>query len=270
MYDIDRPKFIFVSLLEEFIRETEHSLAYFFALLVFLLTFLLALFGREVLYTGLVGVLCLLLIKMRDIIEGFKELSHRNPPPRDKETEYTAAANKAKQTLNDMQNFYTAFDDAAITVMAKEFPARFNEKKQNPTADKPNLLSYLQTCWKIIETICVFFPDRPLQPETKQALKKMTAAAQKYMLHYLQKKYSLTKEQMTQIEKYFTEQTTDDFLFQTQLESAGIDESTAQRTVKIADILRKIRFYINPADRETEEKAPVFANQEIPAGEESA
>ena len=48
MYDIDRPKFIFVSLLEEFIRETEHSLAYFFALLVFLLTFLLALFGREV------------------------------------------------------------------------------------------------------------------------------------------------------------------------------------------------------------------------------
>lgn len=29
MYDIDRPKFIFVSLLEEFIRETEHSLAYF-------------------------------------------------------------------------------------------------------------------------------------------------------------------------------------------------------------------------------------------------
>lgn len=86
----------------------------------------------------------------------------------------------------------------------------------------------------------------------------MTAAAQKYMLHYLQKKYSLTKEQMTQIEKYFTEQTTDDFLFQTQLESAGIDESTAQRTVKIADILRKIRFYINPADRETEEKAPVL------------
>ena len=75
MYDIDRPKFIFVSLLEEFIRETEHSLAYFFALLVFLLTFLLALFGREVLYTGLVGVLCLLLIKMRDIIEGFRELS---------------------------------------------------------------------------------------------------------------------------------------------------------------------------------------------------
>lgn len=79
MYDIDRPKFIFVSLLEEFIRETEHSLAYFFALIVFLLTFLLALFGRDALYTGLVGVLCLLLIKMRDIIEAFKELSARSP-----------------------------------------------------------------------------------------------------------------------------------------------------------------------------------------------
>lgn len=258
MYDIDRPKFIFVSLLEEFIRETEHSLAYFFALLVFLLTFLLALFGRDVLYTGLVGVLCLLLIKMRDIIEGFRELSCHNRPARRQETEY-AAADRARQTLSDMQNFYTAFDDAAITVMAKEFPARFNEKKQNPAMEKPNLLSYLQTCRKIIETVCTFFPDRPLQPETKRALKKMTAAAQKYMLHYLQKKYSLTKEQMT-----------DDFLFQTQLESAGIDESTAQRTVKIADILRKIRSYINPADREKEEKAPVFANQEIPGSEESA
>lgn len=269
MYDIDRPKFIFVSLLEEFIRETEHSLAYFFALLVFLLTFLLALFGRDVLYTGLVGVLCLLLIKMRDIIEGFRELSCHNRPARRQETEY-AAADRARQTLSDMQNFYTAFDDAAITVMAKEFPARFNEKKQNPAMEKPNLLSYLQTCRKIIETVCTFFPDRPLQPETKRALKKMTSAAQKYMLHYLQKKYSLTKEQMTQIEKSFTEQTTDDFLFQTQLESAGIDESTAQRTVKIADILRKIRSYINPADREKEEKAPVFANQEIPGSEESA
>ena len=74
MYDIDRPKFIFISLLEEFIQETEHSLAYFFALIVFLLTFLLALFGKEALYTGLIGVLCLFLIKLRDIIEGFHEI----------------------------------------------------------------------------------------------------------------------------------------------------------------------------------------------------
>jgi hypothetical protein len=74
MYDIDRPKFIFVSLLEDFIREAEHSLAYFFALLVFLLTFLLTLFGREAFYTGLIGVFCLLLIKLRDIIEGIKDV----------------------------------------------------------------------------------------------------------------------------------------------------------------------------------------------------
>lgn len=255
MYDIDRPKFIFVSLLEEFIRETEHSLAYFFALIVFLLTFLLALFGRDVLYTGLVGVLCLLLIKMRDIIEAFKELSDRSLLP-SQEKKTLCPADQAKQTLNDMQHFYTAFDDAAVTVMAKEFPARFNNKKEETGSEKNNLLSYLQTCWKIIEAICVFFPDRPLQPETKHALKKMVSAAQKYLLDNLQKKYPLTKQQIAQIKRNLSDSSIDDFLFQTQLESMGIDETCAQRTVKIADVLKKIVDYTDYPHTNDKEKSP--------------
>ncbi len=247
MYDIDRPRFILIALLKEFIRETEHNLAYFFALLVFLLTFLLALFGQDVLYTGMTGVLCLFLIKIRDIIEGFRDLSSYKRSVR-KKTDDMNTADTAGQILSDMQHFYSAFDDAAITVMEKEFPSRFNEKKQPSTTERPNLLSYLQTCWKIIETICLFFPDRPLRPETKRSLRRMTAAAQKYILHYLQKKYALTKEEISLIEKNFSRKTMDDFLFQTQLEAVGIDETAARTTVKIAEILRKIRSYISFSD----------------------
>lgn len=251
MYDIDRPKFIFISLLKEFIRETEHSLAYFFALLVFLLTFFLALLGRDVLYTGLIGVLCLLLIKTRDIIEGFGKSS-----PYKHSASKISAADKAEQYLNDLQHFYSAFDDAAVTVMTKEFPTHFNEKKSFlPTTEKPDLLSYLQTCWKIVETVSIFFPDRPLKPETKRSLRRMTTAARKSVLHYLQRKYALTKEQIMLIEKSFTQTTTDNFLFQTQLESVGIDETVARTTVKIADLLKKIRFYISPSAAEKKEKA---------------
>ena len=251
MYDIDRSKNTFISLLDEFIRETEHSLAYFFAILVFLLTFLLALFGKEALYTGLIGVLCLLLIKLRDIIEGFKELSHNNFFSYEK-LNYIKPAypQKAERSFHDLQNFYTAFDDAALSVMAKEFPARFNEQRHLQTLkdEKNNLLSYLQTCWKIIEKISLFFPDQPLQPETKKALNKMISTAQKYLLRYLEEKYSLTKEQISQIEKSLMNNSTDDFFFQTQLESFGIDEMTAQRTVKISVLLRKISFYLHQRD----------------------
>ena len=247
MYDIDRPKFIFVSLLEDFIRETEHSLAYFFALLVFLLTFLLTLFGREAFYTGLIGVFCLLLIKLRDIIEGFRETR--------KSMLFSFSKNKADsdvkesyQSLKELQEFYTAFDDAALTVMAKEFPKKFNGKEIPSVIEKPGLLSYLQTCWKIIETISVFFPNRPFQPETREAVSKMTAAAQKYLLHYLKRKYPLTQENVRLIEKACLEQNTDSFLLQTQLETAGIDEKTAHGIVKITELLKKIKNYMQTAD----------------------
>ena len=244
MYDIDRPKFVFVSLLEEFIRETEHSLAYFFAVLVFLLTFLLALFGREALYTGLIGVFCLLLIKMRDIIEAFKSTLSYTSTRNDKETyRYDYIEKKAKRSFEDMQNFYTAFDDAAVTMMAKEFPARFNEQKQTTAEKKTDLLSYLETCRKIIETIGIFFPDQPLQPETQKALKKMTNAAQTYLLHYLEKKYPLTTEQTQSLQKSALNPKIDNFLFQTQMESFGIDEKTASWSVKIFKIINKIRSY---------------------------
>lgn len=250
MYDIDRPKFIFISLLEEFIRETERSLAYFFALIVFLLSFLLALFGRDVLYTGLIGVSCLLLIKMRDIIDGFRELPECCPEIPARAEELRQASAGSDRTIEDMQDFYTAFDDAAIAMMAREFPKRFKESKQPVSPEKPNLLSYLHTCWKIAETVSVFFPERPLEPETKQSLEKMTASAQKYLFHFLEKKYSLSKAQMKYLEKtYGNPAQADTFLFQAQLEADGVDEKTAAWSAKVVRLLGKFRRFIDMPEK---------------------
>ena len=240
MYDIDRPKFLFVSLLEEFIRETEHSLAYFFALLIFLLTFLLALFGREALYTGLIGVLCLFLIKLRDIIESFKET-------RQNFIFYSPNGKKTRPAQMLLENLQTFYDDAALTVMADEFPQKFDKS----SLKKADLLSYLQTCWKTIETLCLFLPDRPLSPETKQAVRKMTVAAQNYLLYYLEKKYSLTEEQIHDIEKSSFNPDTDALLLQARLEKAGIDEKTGQWVVRVTEILKKIRKRIDDVKPET-------------------
>ena len=242
MFNIDRPALIFLSLLKEFIRETEHSLAYFFALLVFVFTFLLALFGREALYTGLIGVLCLLLIKLRDIIEGFGSFPRTS-----------GRIIPEKQLFKELQIFYTVFNDAALMLAAKENSD--SSPETNPTAEKRNLLTCLQNCRKTIETVCLLMPDQPLTPELKRALEKMMATAQKYLLHNLQKRYALTPQQTDQIKKSLTEETTDDFLFQTQLEFSGIDEAVAQKIVKIGAVFRKIRFYINFFD-ETETKQP--------------
>lgn len=247
MYDLDRPKFIFISLLEEFIRETERSLAYFFALIVFLLSFLLALFGKDVLYTGLIGVSCLLLIKMRDIIDGFRELPKCCPEIPARAEELRLAGAMSDKTAEDMQEFYTAFDDAAITMMASEFPKRFKEDRTSTALpEKPNLLSYLHTCWKIVETVSVFFPERPLQPETKQSLEKMTSSAQKYLFHFLEKKYSLSKAQIKYLEKtYGNPDHADLFLFQAQLEADGVDEKTAAWSARVIRLLGKIRRFID-------------------------
>ena len=220
MFDIDRPKYVFVSLLEEFIRETEHSLAYFFAVLIFLLTFLLALFGREALYTGLVGVLCLLLIKLRDIIEGFKETRQNfifYPP--------------------DEKNGTKRPDIRALSVMADEFPQKF-DKDALPKAD---FLSYLQKFWSIAETIGFFLPDRPLSPEAKQAVEKITVTARSYLLAYLEKKYALTEYQKREIETLVSNPDFDAFLLQIRLEKNGIDERTARWVVAVMDTLKKIR-----------------------------
>ncbi|MBO4521475.1 MAG: hypothetical protein J5787_09765 [Alphaproteobacteria bacterium] len=233
MYDIDRPKFVFITLLEDFIRETEHSLAYFFALLVFLLTFLLTLFGKEALYTGLIGVLCLFLIKLRDIIESFRELP------------LYISKEKTIKRLKESENLCACFDDAALTAMSEEFPRKFNRKEKALVLEKSRLLSYLNTYWKIIETLCVFFPDQPLRPETRQTIKKMASAAQKYLLSYLEKKYALTTEQTERIENDCFSENIDELLLQTRLEAAGIDETTAQWSVKAVELLRKIRKYAN-------------------------
>jgi len=228
MYDLDRPKFIFVTLLEDFIRETEHSLAYFFALLVFLLTFLLALFGREALYTGLIGVLCLFLIKLRDIVEGFRETSLLTA----KEKKTTPSS------LKKMQN--SSFDDASLTAIEKEFPYQLREKSDSFFAERRGLLSYLNTCWKIIETLSLVFPDQPLRPETRKAIKRMIVIAQKHLQYFLKRKYALTKEQTEYIEKIFADDSADNFLLQTRLEKIGIDEKTAQWTIKVIKLLKKI------------------------------
>jgi len=256
MYDIDRPKFIFISLLEEFIQETEHSLAYFFALIVFLLTFLLALFGKEALYTGLIGVLCLFLIKLRDIIEGFHEIHDSN----------FFSSPKEKKAMQNFCDVHPVCDDMALTSIAKEFPKKFKEKELFPANENPELFSYLKTCWKIIETILLFFPEHPFHPETRQAVKKMTNAARKYLSHYLKEKYALKKEQMLLIEKNFRDINTDSFLMQTQLESFGINEKEALWTVKITELLKKIDLYMDSNKSSDEDsRAP-----DIPASDQSS
>lgn len=220
MYDIDRPKFVFVSLLEDFIRETEHSLAYFFALLIFLSTFLLALFGREALYTGLIGVLCLFLIKLRDFIDGFKETRQNiffYPPE-----------NKRKNPPSD---------ETVFSVTAGELP-RKADKDDLRQADFP---SYLHQLRDIAETVGFFLPDLPLSAETKRAVEKTATAAQAALISYLEKKYALTEERKKEIEDLFSNDETDPFLLQIRLEKAGMDEKTAKRIADMAKLLKKIR-----------------------------
>ena len=236
MYDIDRSKYVFVSLLEEFIRETEHSLAYFFAVLIFLLTFLLALFGREALYTGLIGVLCLLLIKLRDIIEGFKETRQNFI--------FYPSDEKRKIRFSD---------DAALSMMAQEFPQKFDQNRLK----KEDFLSYLQKFWSIVETIGFFLPDRPLSPETKQAVEKTTVTAQKYLLSYLGKKYGLTGDRRKELETLFASEDTDSFLLLIRLEKYGIDEKTGKWVVNVIDTLKKIRKQAAVISSENAQKTPV-------------
>ena len=236
MYDIDRSKFVFISLLEEFIRETEHSLAYFFAVLIFLLTFFLALFGREALYTGLIGVLCLLLIKLRDIVDGFKETRQNfifYPSGEKKEAGFS--------------------DDAALSVMAREFPKKFNQN----SLKKSDFLSYLQRFWRIVETIVLFLPDRPLSQETKQAVENMTVTAQTYLLSYLEKKYRLTGDQRKELENLFSNEEVDSFLLLIRLEKYGIDEKTGKWIVSVIDTLKKIRKQTAVFPLEKKQTTPV-------------
>lgn len=240
MYNIDRPKFAFVSVLEEFIRETEHSLAYFFAILIFLLTFLLALFGREALYTGLVGVLCLLLIKLRDFIDGFKET---------RQDFIFYPSEKNNRSKPD-------FDEKALIAMADKFPEKFKCGNDFSVLSEPDLLSYLKTFWKIMETASLFIPEQPLKPETKRAVKKMTVTAQKGVLYWLKKKYSLTKMQMREIKRFCFDPDVDAFWMQTQLETAGIEEKTAGQIVKILEILKKIQIKINATDSKEQTSRP--------------
>ena len=255
MYDIDRPKFAFVSLLEDFIRETEHSLAYFFAVLVFLLTFLLALFGREAFYTGLVGVLCLLLIKLRDIIEGFKETRRcfLFYPPAGKQPQ---DLEKVLQSGEYPQAFCAAFEKAAAVVADKEFSRYGGQKEIFSVSEKPDLFSYLQTFWKITETLSLLFPDRPFQPETQSAIERMTDVAEKYLFRYLNKKYGVSKEEWLFFKKACFEPETDSFLLQTRMEAAGIDEKTARWAVGILQLLKKIRKKIRSEAAAGREEAP--------------
>ena len=220
MYDIDRPKFVFVSLLEDFIRETEHSLAYFFALLIFLSTFLLALFGREALYTGLIGVLCLFLIKLRDFIDGFKETRQNiffYPPE-----------NKRKSAF---------FNETALSVAADELP----RKADKDDLRQADFLSYLQQLRDIAETVGFFLPDLPLSAETKQAVEKTAIAAQTCLMSYLEKKYALNGRRKKEIEDLFSNDETDPFWLQVRLEKAGMDEKTAKRIADMTELLKKIR-----------------------------
>ena len=226
MYNIDRPKFAFVSVLEEFIRETEHSLAYFFAILIFLLTFLLALFGREALYTGLVGVLCLFLIKFRDFIDGFIEMRH------------FCFSEKNNRSRPD-------FDETALIAMADKFPEKFKYGNDFSVPSESDLLSYLKTFWKIMETASLFIPEQPLKPATKRSVKKMTVTAQKGVLCWLKKKYSLTKMQMREIKRFCFDPNVNAFWMQTQLEAAGIEEKTAGQVIQILEILKKIQIKIS-------------------------
>lgn len=239
MYDIDRPKFIFVSLLEEFIREAEHSLAYFFALLVFLLTFLLTLFGREAFYTGLIGVFCLLLIKLRDIIEGIKE------------TRNSTSFYPVPEKRHDLQ---TAFDEASLTLLAKDFFQRFNEKKQTTETEKNNLLAYLQTFREITETICLIFPEKSFHPETRLAVLKMIEGAEEHLQLYLKNKFNLNAGAQKKLREILTDEENDSFLLHARLESMGIDDKTAQWSVNILQILRKIKSFVSKNEDKKKEK----------------
>ena len=248
MYDIDRPKFIFVSLLEEFIRETEHSLAYFFAVLIFLLTFLLTLFGREAFYTGLIGVLCLFLIKLRDIIEGFKETRNSN---------LFYSLQEKKPTAH----YY--FDEDALTLMVNEFFQKFNENKKITNLEKNNLLNYLQTFQETAQTISHLFPKQSLQPETKQAVVKMILCAEKILMHYLENKFDLSNEKKEKLHTFLTSEENDSFLLQIRLESIGIDTKNAQWSANISTILKKIQKYVSGEKRHTKEEKPSSVSPSI-------
>lgn len=84
----------------------------------------------------------------------------------------------------------------------------------------------------------------------------MTVTAQKGVLYWLKKKYSLTKMQMREIKRFCFDPDVDAFWMQTQLETAGIEEKTAGQIVKILEILKKIQIKINATDSKEQTSRP--------------
>lgn len=233
MFDTKRDKYFFTLLLEDFIRETEHSLAYFFALIVFLFTFLLTLFGREAFYTGLIGVFCLFFIKLRDIIDGFREVhsgfffSDSLYPP--------------ECSLNCHGKLP---DENAVLDFTKELKQKINTSENRSGQRKTELLFLLQALRETLEDIRSFFPKRPFRPETSRAIMEMTSIVRKYQEEILQKNFHLNKEQSLLLHDILSESPEDYFLTQVRLESAGLNERSAEHTVRLLKILKNIEKYV--------------------------
>lgn len=234
MFDTKKDKSLFIFLLEDFIRETERSLSYFFAVLVFILTFLLTLFGKEAFYTGLIGVFCLFLIKLSDIIDGFREVRSDFLFPESFCIPECRPAGLKKYP-----------DETALTDLAKEFKREIKLADDRSSVRKADIFFYLQTLRETMEDLRSFFPKRPFQPETRQAVLEMTASARKYIIDVLEKKYRLNTEQILRLKDVLSVVPQDSFLLRTQLEAAGLNERGAALTERLFRIIRKIEEYVD-------------------------
>ncbi len=254
MYDIDRPRSFFIAFLEEFLEETERSVLFFFAFIIFFFTFLLALFGRDGWYTGLIGVFCLLLLKARDIIEAFAELRKGNYELYYAAREARRASETAEKSAGEIQQIYTAFNDSAVRLMADNFNNKFNPA-QPKDPEESNLLQYLKSCQKIIEAAELFFPDQPLNRPTREALNSMTAKAEQYLLASLTEKYHLSDESAAEIRK----NAGDPDKIEQLLKENGADETTLNWLSKIMQLLNWIQSKTRvtpPASPEDPSSAP--------------
>lgn len=257
MYDIDQPRSFFITFLEEFLKETERSILFFFAFMVFFFTFLLALFGRDGWYTGLIGVFCLLLLKARDIVGAFGELRKGNDELHYAAREARRASEMAEKSAGEIQQIYTAFNDSAVRLMADNFHNKFNAA-QPEIPEESNLLQYLKSCQKIIEAAELFFPDQPLNRPTRQALNSMTSKAEDYLLASLTEKYHLSDENADELRR----NAGDPDKIEQLLKAKGADETTLTWLSKIMQLLNWIQSKTRMPPQSSSSTPPVPAEAE--------
>ena len=216
MYEYDRPSALLISLIDTFIRQTERSLAFFFALFVFVVVVLLVVFGKAALYPTIVGLTGLFLLKIRDIVDGYGEMKKE----------------AASWRFIDFPN--TAVSEQNLPVIARDYGNRFTGQ------DITGIFETLRRFLRIIETARGILSDKVWRRETRRSILRTLMCAKKALIGALCRQYGLSDAARAQIEQACRPATSVNLaLFNALLQANGVDAPLAKRAEEIVGLLEK-------------------------------